>query len=379
LFDSVEERHRNEVHAAEALARQKVANENPEVGEELLNINFSQKVKDDDARRRGNYPNVNGVAVPVFPHVDHANWEPPPIPRLHARLAELHNQARLLQQQAQDRQRLFDQHARAIMQPQVRAYIQGQAQLLQGHPIVQAQQAPAQQKPVAQLGDPQPFGYPEPYIIGDLAPFPPALIPPAARRVPAAVAVSAAPAVAAPIAPAAPAAPPQPKADDRLKPLRYSNFVAGRRNTIDVQAGIRPGSIVRKCNQVADAHNNLLADPLVGNPFDDPFNSPFAQQFAIQFGAPWAPGAAIQAHGQAAQPGHRPNQQQGSGARNKTGVQGSQFPESFAAENAGLAFPDIGDFPIPDILGFANTGRQAFAMPEIHDPVFPSPAWQGRQ
>ena len=79
LFDSVEDRHRNEVHAAEELARQKVAEQNPEVGEELLSINFSEKVKEDDARRRAAYPgpavpprrpNVQGVAVPAFPQVN---------------------------------------------------------------------------------------------------------------------------------------------------------------------------------------------------------------------------------------------------------------------------------------------------------------------
>ncbi|KAK4098303.1 hypothetical protein N658DRAFT_432311, partial [Parathielavia hyrcaniae] len=51
LFDSVEERHDNEVKAAEEAARQKVAEENPDVNAESLAINFSDKVKQDDARR----------------------------------------------------------------------------------------------------------------------------------------------------------------------------------------------------------------------------------------------------------------------------------------------------------------------------------------
>lgn len=53
LFDSVEERHRNEVHAAEEEARKKVTDENPGVDAELLKIDFSEKVKQDDDRRKG--------------------------------------------------------------------------------------------------------------------------------------------------------------------------------------------------------------------------------------------------------------------------------------------------------------------------------------
>ncbi|KAK4126441.1 hypothetical protein N657DRAFT_543963, partial [Parathielavia appendiculata] len=52
LFESVEERHQNEVKAAEEAARQKVAEENPDVNAEALTINFSDKVKQDDARRK---------------------------------------------------------------------------------------------------------------------------------------------------------------------------------------------------------------------------------------------------------------------------------------------------------------------------------------
>ena len=157
---------------------------------------------------------------------------------------------------------------------------------------------------------------------------------------------------------------------------------------MDGKVGMQPGGIAGKYNPAANGHNNLLADPLIDNPFPDlyedlfidPYKDPFAQQAPIQFGPPWAPGAVIHTRGQAVQPGDRPNQQQGGSARNKTGAQGSQFSERFAAENAGLVFPDIGDFPIPDILGLANPGRQGFAMPQIQDPTFPStPSGEGRQ
>lgn len=72
LYDSVEVRHQNEVHAAEARARQQVVEQNPDVGEELLDINFSEKVKEDDVRRGGARPTPQrahqrqnlGVVVP---------------------------------------------------------------------------------------------------------------------------------------------------------------------------------------------------------------------------------------------------------------------------------------------------------------------------
>jgi TRIAD3 protein (E3 ubiquitin-protein ligase RNF216) len=78
LFDNVEDRHKNEVHTAEALARQQVAEENPEVGDELLHINFSERVKEDDARRTAGNPRPPGppgfrhmvMPVPAFIPVD---------------------------------------------------------------------------------------------------------------------------------------------------------------------------------------------------------------------------------------------------------------------------------------------------------------------
>ncbi|KAG5768564.1 hypothetical protein H9Q72_003959 [Fusarium xylarioides] len=57
LFESAEERHENEVNAAEKAAKQKVLEENPELASapELLNFNMSEKVKTDDMRRKSGF------------------------------------------------------------------------------------------------------------------------------------------------------------------------------------------------------------------------------------------------------------------------------------------------------------------------------------
>ncbi|KAI1011238.1 hypothetical protein LB504_002469 [Fusarium proliferatum] len=57
LFESAEERHENEVNAAEKAAKQKVLEENPELASapELLNFNMSEKVKTDDMRRKSRF------------------------------------------------------------------------------------------------------------------------------------------------------------------------------------------------------------------------------------------------------------------------------------------------------------------------------------
>ncbi|KAK4237352.1 hypothetical protein C8A03DRAFT_44770 [Achaetomium macrosporum] len=52
LFDNVEQRHATEVQAAEERARQKIAEENPDVDAELLEIKFSESVKKDDEVRK---------------------------------------------------------------------------------------------------------------------------------------------------------------------------------------------------------------------------------------------------------------------------------------------------------------------------------------
>ncbi|AEO60847.1 hypothetical protein MYCTH_2310513 [Thermothelomyces thermophilus ATCC 42464] len=78
LFDDVEQRHRNEVRAAEELARKQVASENPDLNEDLLKVNFSEQAEKDDERRR---TTVN-PAPPPFPFVQHnqpavfAPWQP---------------------------------------------------------------------------------------------------------------------------------------------------------------------------------------------------------------------------------------------------------------------------------------------------------------
>ncbi len=68
LFDSVEKRHEAEVHAAEEEARKKVAEENPAVDADLLKIYFSDKVKQDDERRKAANPGPRqhiGIPPPV--------------------------------------------------------------------------------------------------------------------------------------------------------------------------------------------------------------------------------------------------------------------------------------------------------------------------
>ncbi|KAK4188710.1 hypothetical protein QBC35DRAFT_495365 [Podospora australis] len=58
LFDSVESRHEVEVQAAQEKARQQVAQENPAVEAELLEIKFSEKVQQDDKRRMAANPQI---------------------------------------------------------------------------------------------------------------------------------------------------------------------------------------------------------------------------------------------------------------------------------------------------------------------------------
>lgn len=59
LFESVEKRHEDEVRAAEEEARKKVAEENPEVEADVLEIKVSEKVKDDERRRVERDPRAN--------------------------------------------------------------------------------------------------------------------------------------------------------------------------------------------------------------------------------------------------------------------------------------------------------------------------------
>jgi len=52
LFDSVEDRHADEVRSAEARARKAVVEQNPEVDAELLEIKTSDRVKRDEEKRQ---------------------------------------------------------------------------------------------------------------------------------------------------------------------------------------------------------------------------------------------------------------------------------------------------------------------------------------
>ncbi|KAM0563386.1 hypothetical protein ACHAPJ_001104 [Fusarium lateritium] len=52
LFESVEERHENEVKEAEKAAKQKVLEENPDLAADLLDFKMSDDVKEDDRRRK---------------------------------------------------------------------------------------------------------------------------------------------------------------------------------------------------------------------------------------------------------------------------------------------------------------------------------------
>jgi TRIAD3 protein (E3 ubiquitin-protein ligase RNF216) len=70
LFDSVEERHQDEVHAAEEEARKKVTEANPGVDAEILKINFSEKVKQDDDRRKAANPGPRQIPVAARPPVE---------------------------------------------------------------------------------------------------------------------------------------------------------------------------------------------------------------------------------------------------------------------------------------------------------------------
>lgn len=52
LFDNVEKRHEDEVRQAEEEARNQVAEENPDVDAEVFKIKVSDKVKEDEERRK---------------------------------------------------------------------------------------------------------------------------------------------------------------------------------------------------------------------------------------------------------------------------------------------------------------------------------------
>ena len=63
LFESVEQRHDDEVKAAERLALEKVRAEHPEYTEEDLKIRMSENVQKDDERRKSLDPRARVVAM----------------------------------------------------------------------------------------------------------------------------------------------------------------------------------------------------------------------------------------------------------------------------------------------------------------------------
>ncbi|KAK4448025.1 ring finger protein [Podospora aff. communis PSN243] len=67
LFDSVEQRHEDEVRAAELKAREQVAQENPNIDAEAFQFNFSERVKQDEERRKANNPAPAARRAPVVP------------------------------------------------------------------------------------------------------------------------------------------------------------------------------------------------------------------------------------------------------------------------------------------------------------------------
>lgn len=74
LFDqSVEQRHENEVSAAEKQARQQVVDENPGVDAELLEVKISDKVVKDDIERRKKVVPL-GLPQPPFPNGHAGEW-----------------------------------------------------------------------------------------------------------------------------------------------------------------------------------------------------------------------------------------------------------------------------------------------------------------
>lgn len=67
LFDSTAERHENEVKEAEEKIRRQVLQENPDVNENQLKIDFSKNVQEDDEQRKKMEPHHGRQAYAGFP------------------------------------------------------------------------------------------------------------------------------------------------------------------------------------------------------------------------------------------------------------------------------------------------------------------------
>ncbi|RBQ66832.1 hypothetical protein FVER14953_06240 [Fusarium verticillioides] len=132
LFESSEERHENEVNAAEKAAKQKLLEENPELAAapELLNFHMSERVKADDMRRRSrlghrNRDRVNFVPVPPMPPVVGQR------PFLDLPQLELQPQARPQPQPQAQPQPQPHHHHRHQMRPELQALAHGANHLRQ--------------------------------------------------------------------------------------------------------------------------------------------------------------------------------------------------------------------------------------------------------
>ncbi|KAK5661183.1 hypothetical protein OQA88_11074 [Cercophora sp. LCS_1] len=78
LFDSVEQRHEQDVQAAAQRERQRIVDENPELDPNALQIEFSENVIADDERRKAANPGPPVPPVPPAPRMPVANANPEP-------------------------------------------------------------------------------------------------------------------------------------------------------------------------------------------------------------------------------------------------------------------------------------------------------------
>ncbi|KAF5678803.1 hypothetical protein FHETE_1044 [Fusarium heterosporum] len=124
LFDSVEERHENDIRGAEEAARKKILDANPDLEPDLLMFRLSEEVKKDDNIRkqraeRWNRAHPDHVRLRDFPAADHLEI-------IHREL-QAHQEVRdqqqqqhqlRLQQQQQQQQQAMQQAMQQVMQRQ---------------------------------------------------------------------------------------------------------------------------------------------------------------------------------------------------------------------------------------------------------------------
>lgn len=81
MFDSVEERHKDEVRRAEEEARKQAREEHPDVDAELFDFRVSDKVKKDEEKKdEENRRNRGQDAQALLAQVHAANRRPPHVP-----------------------------------------------------------------------------------------------------------------------------------------------------------------------------------------------------------------------------------------------------------------------------------------------------------